>query len=314
MSSPRDPAFSLMWKGRPSGPFSLAAIRERLKAGEISRMHQINVNGKWMILDEFLELQDGADPEAKKRAEAQKREAKLRQEFEQQLAAQREEQNLLEERLAEAEKRSPLSHLLPPPMPPPGVYRPPETVPPLPPLERPGNTSKNVWLFTGLGCGALLLLLVIIGIVFAVFASRGGAHSSSSSGQAHKTAGTRVEAIIMAAVQKGADENKQKIFDSIHPVGTARSVKVHDVTITAWKHGIDTNRFEDILQFTARYTVYWEGPIEKDGYTKLSQTYDAEAQRYAAPQILATNGITTQDAGDALGALFGAWLQGQMNP
>ncbi|MEI9892839.1 MAG: hypothetical protein WDN28_02710 [Chthoniobacter sp.] len=40
---------------RQSGPFSVPAIREMLNAGDISRMHQINYNNRWMVLDEFLE-------------------------------------------------------------------------------------------------------------------------------------------------------------------------------------------------------------------------------------------------------------------
>lgn len=115
MSPPRDPQYSLLWKGRQSGPFSLAMIREKLNSGEISRMHQVSYNGRWMVLDEFLEKHAGPDPAAQLRAEAAQREAQLRRDFEQQLTAERHQQSALEERLAHTENRSPLSHLLPPP-------------------------------------------------------------------------------------------------------------------------------------------------------------------------------------------------------
>ena len=127
MSTIREPQFLLLWKGRQSGPFCVAEIREKLSSGEVSRMHQVNFNGKWIVLDEFLEKHGGGDPETQRRAEAEKREEQLRRDFEQQLATERAQQSVLEERLAQAESRSSYSHLLPPPPPPPP---PPQYLPP----------------------------------------------------------------------------------------------------------------------------------------------------------------------------------------
>ena len=118
MSTAREPQFLLLWKGRQSGPFSVAVIREKLSSGEVSRMHQVNFNGRWIVLDEFLEKHGGGDPEAQRQAEAEKREGQMRRDFEEQLANERAQQSALEGRLAEAESRSSLSHLLPPPPPP----------------------------------------------------------------------------------------------------------------------------------------------------------------------------------------------------
>jgi hypothetical protein len=122
MSSPE---YYLLWKGRQSGPFSLAIIREQLAAGEINRMYQVGIGGRWIMLGEFLVQQDGGPMEARRRAEAAQRqsvsgqrEEQLRREYEAQLVAERAQQSALQERLAEAEKRSPLSHLLPPQPPP----------------------------------------------------------------------------------------------------------------------------------------------------------------------------------------------------
>ena len=56
MSSPAASTFLLRWKGAESGPFSIDEIRELLTAGEISRMHQVQVNGRWKLLDDFREL------------------------------------------------------------------------------------------------------------------------------------------------------------------------------------------------------------------------------------------------------------------
>jgi len=46
--------YALRWKGRQCGPFSLERIHEMLAANEISLMHQIEVNGGWRVLDDFL--------------------------------------------------------------------------------------------------------------------------------------------------------------------------------------------------------------------------------------------------------------------
>jgi len=105
MSATNEPQYLLLWKGIQSGPFSLAVIREKLGSGDISRMHQVNFNGRWIILDEFLEKQ-GGDSDARRRAEAEKREKQMRHEFESQLAAERARKIALEERLAKAESRS----------------------------------------------------------------------------------------------------------------------------------------------------------------------------------------------------------------
>ena len=47
--------FLLRWKGRALGPFTFAEITEQLQAGEISRLHQVQQHGVWLLLDDFLE-------------------------------------------------------------------------------------------------------------------------------------------------------------------------------------------------------------------------------------------------------------------
>jgi len=118
----------------------------------------------------------------------------------------------------------------------------------------------------------------------------------------------RIEDVLLVETQKGLNANKQAFFENIHPIGTAKSITVHDIAVIAWKHGKDTNRFEDILQLTIRYTIYWEGPITADGYTKVTQIYDNETQRYVSGEILATNGTTKKDVGETLGQIGGALL------
>jgi hypothetical protein len=101
-------------------------------------------------------------------------------------------------------------------------------------------------------------------------------------------------------------DNKQQLFSAFHPVGTAKSVVVHDVAITGWKHSQVTGQIDDILGFSARFTIYWEGPIVKDGFTKVSATWDNESQRWLPGQVLATNGMTNQQAANLFVEIAGA--------
>lgn len=52
MASPN--AFRLRWKGAVTGPFPLARVQELLRAGEISLLHNIEVDGRWMTLRDHL--------------------------------------------------------------------------------------------------------------------------------------------------------------------------------------------------------------------------------------------------------------------
>lgn len=81
--------YLLLWKGRQTGPFSIGQIRERLLAGDINRMHQIQVDGRWQILDEYLERLRGADLEASRAEEQRRREMEMRRQNEEQFDEER---------------------------------------------------------------------------------------------------------------------------------------------------------------------------------------------------------------------------------
>ena len=129
--------YYLLWKGRQAGPFSLAAIREKLASGEINRMHQVSVDGRWVVLGEFLENYEGGvearlrSEAARQQVEAAQREEQLRREYEARIAAERAQQSALQERLAEAEKRSLAQPISPssPDTPPPLSYAPVQSAP-----------------------------------------------------------------------------------------------------------------------------------------------------------------------------------------
>jgi hypothetical protein len=144
---PNRPDLYLLWKGHQSGPFSLAFIRERLTSGEINRMHQVSVDGRWLLLGDFLDQQDGGAAEFRRRAEAAQREQIVRRQYEAQLAAERARRSLP----PESAPPSSLSHLLPAaapsdlPPPPPASFRPAQGLPiSLPPVGQPLALSGSV--------------------------------------------------------------------------------------------------------------------------------------------------------------------------
>jgi hypothetical protein len=149
-------SYYLSWKGRQSGPFTLEQVRKQLASGEISRMHQIGVNGGWQLLDEFL-TQHPDEKAAQRVTELQQQEARLRQEYETQLATERASRNSAEQAAQNAEERASLAHLVPrEPAPRTQTYVPHMPAPPLPspfPSDhRPTRTS-------GLAIAALVLAL-----------------------------------------------------------------------------------------------------------------------------------------------------------
>jgi hypothetical protein len=51
----------LRWKGKVTGPHTLEDIRTLLATGQVSRMHQVEHDGAWRPLDEFLRETEESD-------------------------------------------------------------------------------------------------------------------------------------------------------------------------------------------------------------------------------------------------------------
>lgn len=51
---PTDEHFRLRWKGAVTGPFPLARVQEMLRSGEISLLHGIEVDGRWLTVRDYL--------------------------------------------------------------------------------------------------------------------------------------------------------------------------------------------------------------------------------------------------------------------
>jgi uncharacterized RDD family membrane protein YckC len=170
------------------------------------------------------------------------------------------------------------------------------------------SIASKALLFSGIGCGGIAILLFAFLFVAAMIGGDNG-----NSPPVPSPSNQKIEAQISEALQTGFDKEKQKIFDYIHPTGTAKSIKLHDVTVIEWKRGQVSGRLEDVVQFTVRYTLYWQGPITTDGFTKITQTFDNETQRYVGGKILETNGTTNQDVSYALGYIGGMLLYDALN-
>lgn len=148
-------------------------------------------------------------------------------------------------------------------------------------------------------CIFLVFLLVLVAAVV---------HESWPVAGSHR----RVETVIQDRLQTAFEQNRQKLFDSLHPTGTVTGVAVQEVTITAWKQGLPTNRIGDIRQFAVRLTLYWKSPLRPDGYTTIRLVFDTAAGRCTEEQVLATNGAPGTEAGELTGYLASTLIYGAL--
>ena len=65
-----DQCYTLDWRGTQRGPWTLSEIEARLEAGEINSLYRVHVDGKWVVLRDFLEHERAAASLARKQAAA----------------------------------------------------------------------------------------------------------------------------------------------------------------------------------------------------------------------------------------------------
>jgi hypothetical protein len=93
---------------------------------------------------------------------------------------------------------------------------------------------------------------------------------------------------LESQLQSVMRNDMQMYFDQVHPVGTATDLKLHSVSMIQ----TDIGPAADFI-----YTVYWEGPVQKDGFTKCRWLFDLESERTQDLIVLQTNGITNDQVG-----------------
>lgn len=86
----------------------------------------------------------------------------------------------------------------------------------------------------------------------------------------------------------------QKELERFHPLGTAKSVRINDVSFR-WKSGIPTFRKADIEQVVTTFTLYWTSPLRKQGWTVVREVYDMRTKKLISVRLLETNGITNNE-------------------
>lgn len=89
--------FEIEWKGRSLGGFTLADIRARLAAGELSRLHRVHAEDGWRPLGEWLD-----QLEANQRGARSLEQSRMERE----LDAERNRAAVLEDRLQVVERRA----------------------------------------------------------------------------------------------------------------------------------------------------------------------------------------------------------------
>jgi len=142
--------------------------------------------------------------------------------------------------------------------------------------ELPSLDKKKWWKTPGaIAVGALAILLL--------FFQPGGAR----------------ERDLTQEFQAAMEGDKQMLFNWAHPIGDAKSIKVHDVKLEEGSHG---------RQAAVRFTIYWEGPLTKDGFTKVLGIYDFETGRWVRGEVLETNGTTNAQVLDGITEFIGAAL------
>lgn len=162
-------------------------------------------------------------------------------------------------------------------------------------VARPPASSQqpawHIWIPLGVVGAALVgfVMICVLGILI---------HPSEDNAQADWLAKVR------AADAVWLQQHKQEVFNSIHPVGTAKNIELHNVSLHTGKAG------QPVLSY--RFTVRWEGPVLKDGYTNVHAILDVESQRLVQVDVLATNGTTNAEAQQMLvdfGILMGEMVR-----
>ncbi len=146
------------------------------------------------------------------------------------------------------------------------------------PTHERAQIQTNLVIVVGV-VGVLCLFLVLL--CGGIFVSMPGAQPTTAE---------QARAQRIATLTAIMNQNRQQIFESLHPVGTAQSVEVHEAELVTSPAG------EPLL--LVRYTLHWQGPLTRKGRTKVLHVVDLESNRPRRPEILETNGVTNAQVTD----------------
>lgn len=90
----------------------------------------------------------------------------------------------------------------------------------------------------------------------------------------------------------------QFLFDSIHIKGTGAglNVSVNNLEIE-WHNGNSPRGFEDVYRYIANISLYWNSLLNPSGRTDLNLSYNSELGRFTRYEIVQSNGLTRDEAG-----------------
>ena len=101
--------------------------------------------------------------------------------------------------------------------------------------------------------------------------------------------------------------SRQALIEKWHLLAASKKVEIHEVVMLN-RNGAPTKSAKEMTGCVIRCTIRWEGPINKDGYTKLILFYDNEVQRFTASRVISTNGVLNSDAADGAKAILDTFL------
>ena len=158
-------------------------------------------------------------------------------------------------------------------------------------LERSSRTWIRNW-----NCLVVAMILVGISLTFA------GCSRSPEAGE------QQIVRALTDTAYENLNRNKQAIFSRIHPVGQATWAEVNEAAVSRWRNGEPTGRPKDVAAFDYVFTIHWDSPLVRNGYTRIFSRFDFTAGRTVEMRILETNGLTNQDASNLVDLLGGLLL------
>lgn len=130
---------------------------------------------------------------------------------------------------------------------------------------------------------------------------KGTCFFSDITDKSHKIYAESLYSIICEAEWNNNKQILQSFFDSFHPTGEARYLKVEKANAT-----FDNDK---LLKVKLTCILYWQGPIQS-GQTKFSIECNKILNKWSEPQLIDTSGFTNQDVKDIADSCINGFIQG----